>query len=519
MSPTWVPKTIPEMLLHRAEQAPDAPLLRQGDDRRTGAQMVAKVARAAGALQAQGITAGDRVLLMAGNRLDALDLVMACSWIGAIAAPINTAARGEQLAHIMNNCDPSMVVAEAKHIPTLRGADVRLGTPYWTLGAEAVEGASPLDLDGDEVAPAAVRPGDPTAILYTSGTTGLSKGVLCPQAQFYWWGVNVSRQLGITSEDVLHSSLPLFHTNALNAFSQAMVSGAEYCLSTRFSASRFWSELKAEGATVTYVLGAMVTILANRAPSEEDRDHQVRVALAPATPPHLLGEFRRRFGVELIDGWGSTETNSVINVGQGQDRPGSMGRTWPGFHTRVVDSDGTPVSPGPPGELLVRSEQPYAFALGYHKMSDATVTAWNDLWFHSGDRVVEDEAGWFKFIDRIKDVIRRRGENISSLEVETALLQHPRISQVAVYGVPSELGEEEVMATIVMADEELTPEELVAFCRDRLAYYAIPRFVRFADELPVTENGKVRKAALRDLGREGADWDREALGLRVGGQS
>ncbi|GAA1663642.1 hypothetical protein GCM10009765_11380 [Fodinicola feengrottensis] len=290
-----------------------------------------------------------------------------------------------------------------------------------------------------------------------------------------------------------------------------MVSGAEYALGPRFSASRFWSDAARHGATFTYLLGAMVSILASKEPADHDRSHQIRAALSPATPPALLEPFFERFGVVLIDGYGSTETNSVIAASRRERRPGYIGRVQPGFSVRIVDEDGRAVPAGTSGELLLRSDQPFAFGSGYFRMPEATVESWRDLWFHTGDRVCQESDGWIRFVDRIKDVIRRRGENISSLEVEQVLAEHPEIAEVAVYAVDSELGEDEVMAAIVVRpDAHLRFDSLVEFLTPRLAAFAIPRFVKLCSDLPRTENGKVRKAVLREQGREAADWDRQA---------
>ena len=319
----------------------------------------------------------------------------------------------------------------------------------------------------------------------------------------------LTQQLGLNDKDVLYTCLPLFHTNALNAFSQALVSGAEYVIGPRFSATRFWSDARNAGATFTYLLGAMVSILANKTPTADDRNHRITAALSPATPPGLLEEFRKRFGVTLIDGYGSTETNSIVAASREEQRPGYMGKVQPGFIARVVDEYGYEVAAGTPGELLLRSDQPHAFATGYLNLPEATVEAWQDLWFHTGDRVVIEADGWMRFVDRIKDVIRRRGENISAAEVEQTLREHPLISDVAVYAVDSELGEDEVMAAIV-ANGPIDFEEIQTFCEPRLASYAIPRFIAIVEELPRTENGKVRKPVLRERGRSLAQWDREA---------
>ncbi|MEI7058717.1 ATP-dependent acyl-CoA ligase [Nocardioides sp. CCNWLW239] len=495
--------TVPGMLLARASLTPEAPLLVCGDVRRSAAEMVEAVARGAGALAERGVTPGERVAFLASNRVELLDLVLGAAWLGAVAVPINTAARGSQLHHILANSGARLLVVEADIEPHLDALpDLPDLQARWILGEETAEMGVPVPA-------AAVAPGDPAAILYTSGTTGVSKGVVCPHAQFWWWGCNVSEQIGIRSDDVLHTCLPLFHTNALNAFSQALVSGATYVLGGRFSASRFWSQMVDSGATVTYLLGAMVGILDSRPPSELDRAHRVRKALSPATPGRLLAPFRERFGVTLLDGYGATETNAVIATRPGEERPGYMGRLQPGFRMRVVDADGADVPPGTPGELLLRSDQPFAFASGYFGMAEATTAAWQDLWFHTGDRVAVEADGSMRFVDRIKDVIRRRGENISSVEVEDVLRAHPAVADVAVYAVDSELGEDEVMAALVATDaQNLDFEELVEFCGPRLAAYAIPRFMLRLDALPLTENGKVRKPELRSRGTDGA-WDRQ----------
>ncbi|WP_340537840.1 ATP-dependent acyl-CoA ligase [Nocardioides sp. GXZ039] len=495
--------TVPGILRHRAALTPDAPLFRREGLRRTAAQMTDAVARAAGALRARGVQPGDRVAMMAGNRTELLDLILGCGWLGAVAVPMNVAARGTQLHHVLGNCGARLLIIEEEYVEHV---DALPPLPHevrrWVLGEE------PADM-GEPVKAAEVRPGDPAAILYTSGTTGVSKGVVCPHAQFYWWGRNVSEQLGLTPDDVLHTCLPLFHTNALNAFSQAVVSGAEYSLGGRFSASRFWSEAIAVEATVTYLLGAMVSILDSRPPGALDRAHRVRIALSPATPARLVEAFGERFGVALLDGYGSTETNAVLATRPGEQRPGFVGRLQPGFSMRVVDEIGAEVPRGVAGELLVRSDQPFAFALGYHEMPDATAEAWRDLWFHTGDRVVLEDDGYVRFVDRIKDVIRRRGENISSVEVEEVIRSHPDVEEVAAYAVDSELGEDEVMVAVVgRGGTALDFAAVVEYCRPRLAAYAIPRFFRQLDALPLTENGKVRKPDLRRDGTAGA-WDRD----------
>lgn len=514
-----LPMTIPHMLLQRAQEQPFDPLVRCGEVRRNGQEMVETVAATAHLLTIEGVQPGDTVALMSTNRIELLDFILACAWMGAIAVPINAASRGEQLRHVLHNCGTRVVISEAEFVPhILEAADTSNVTNLWVL-----EGSSgPVEQSSQRITispvphrpatgiePHRSQPSDTAAILYTSGTTGVSKGVECPQAQFYWWGRNMSDQLHLTPEDVLYTSLPLFHTNALNAFMQAVYSGASYVLGPKFSASRFWQQLREAGATVTYLLGAMVSILHKREPTSWDTHHHVRIALSPATPEIVHQQFLERFGVLLLDGYGSTETNSIIGSTPQEWQPGTMGKLRPGFDIRIVDDMGFDVPVGIPGELLVRSNQPHAVATGYYNMPEATVKAWQDLWFHTGDRVTVDRQGWYRFVDRIKDVIRRRGENISSVEVESALRKHPDIADVAVYPVDSELGEDEVMAALVVR-AAVDFDELARFCEPLLASFAIPRFLRIVDELPYTENGKVRKGVLRQAGRSSADWDRES---------
>jgi crotonobetaine/carnitine-CoA ligase len=515
-------RTLPALLADRAARARDRPFCDAGDGSRTFGEAAEHAARLAGALRDAGVAAGDRVATLSENRIELLDLLAACSWLGAVLVPVNAAARGTTLAHVLATARPTALAVDS----ALTEALVELEPPgclrhLWLLGAgDAAWGGlsgEPLPAPGPALEPHPSRPGDTVAILFTSGTSGPPKGVCCPHGQFAWWGVNTAAALGVTADDVLYTCLPLFHTNALNTWVQALVHGCRFVLGPRFSASRFWQRLGESGATVTYILGAMASILARREPGAGDRAHSVRVALAPATLPELHRVFRERFGIDLVDGHGMTETNLVIGPRDGQQRPGWMGRVMPGFSALVVDDDDEEVPDGTPGELVLRADEPFAFATGYWDAPEATVRAWRNLWFHTGDRVVRDPAGWFRFIDRIKDSIRRRGENISAWEVEHVVGLHPHVAAVAAVPVPAELGDDEVMIFVVpAAGAQLDPAALVRHCDGRLARYAIPRFVEIVEALPLTENGKVRKVVLRERGVSASTWDREVAGVELG---
>jgi crotonobetaine/carnitine-CoA ligase len=498
-------------------------LAQAGDKSWSFAEALDLAARSAGRLHAIGIRQGDRVALICENRPEFIEIFLGAAWLGAILVPINTASRGLQLRHILENSGARLMVIEA----ALLGALEHVGLESLKLGAIWVVDQPGADTKLPPIArslpplsapvdAALTGPGDTLAILYTSGTTGPSKGVCCPHAQFFWWGLNTAHLLGVRGDDVLCTPLPLFHTNALNTFFQALITGATAIFESRFSASGFWSTLAAREATVTYLLGAMVPILLSRPPSEEERGHRVRIALAPGVPGHFHAEFVDRTGVALLDGYGSTETNFVIGIDIVQARPGTMGRIFEGFAARVVDGQDNEVPDGTAGELVLRAEAPFAFATGYFGTPEKTVEAWRNLWFHTGDRVIRESDGYYKFVDRLKDAIRRRGENISSFEVEQVLLSHPEIATAAAYPVRSELAEDEVMAAIVKQPGSALDEvAIVRFCEARMPYFAVPRFLEFVDTLPATENGKIQKYKLRERGITDRTWDREVAGITV----
>jgi len=511
------------MLARQAERYGDRRLVTIGDRTLTYADARDAAAGYAGALARAGVKAGDRVAIMCGNRAELLLTILGSAWLGAIAVPINTASRGAQLEHILGNCGARLLVIERELTPALAVVDFgRIALEAaWLVGSGKEQNLARIKSTafpepGERLPPHPVGPGDTFAILYTSGTTGLSKGVCCPHAQYFWWAVYTGQLLGVGATDVLMTTLPMFHTNALNSLFQALLNGATLVVEPRFSASGFMRDLAERKATVTYLLGAMVPMLLAQEPSSAERAHNVRVALAPAVPAHFHSAFTERFGFGLIDGYGSTETNCIMGAPLEEQRPGLMGRLLPGFSARVVDTDDNALADGEAGELLLRADEPFAFATGYFGMPEKTVEAWRNLWFHTGDRVVRERDGFYRLIDRMKDAIRRRGENISSYEVEQVLVSHPLVENAAVFPVRSELAEDEVMAAVVLrSGAELTAAALLDYCQPRMPYFAVPRFIDFVQSLPATENGKVTKYKLRERGVTAATWDREKAGYKL----
>ena len=403
-------RVLSTILTRQAARYGDRTLFVCGETRWSYAETVSIAAASAARLLQAGLRPGDRVALMCSNRPEFLEVYLGCAWMGAVTVPLNTALRGIQLSHILRNSTPKLLVIEPALLPAIETLerDVALPDRIWTIGegaapAGAQATTSPLPALGQESPAAAVRPGDTVAILYTSGTTGPSKGVCCPQAQMFWWGVYSARALGIVEGDVLFTTLPLFHTNALNAFYQAILNGCTYVLDPKFSASGFWAAARRHQATVGYLLGAMAVMLLAQPQSADDTAHRMRVALGGGVPGQFHGPFLERFGVPLVDGYGSTETNFVFASTIPSDRPGTMGHLVEGAEARIVDPDDSVLPDGEAGELLLRSTEPFAFATGYFGMPDKTVEAWRNLWFHTGDRVVRDADGHYRFVDRMKD--------------------------------------------------------------------------------------------------------------------
>nr|WP_280490613.1 AMP-binding protein [Nocardia carnea] len=488
--------TIPALLRDRADRRGDHLALRAGPVRLTYAELPGRAAAVAGSLARHGVRPGDPVAAFSRNRIELIDLLLGCAWLGAVAVPLNTALRGDSLAHVLVSSGARHLLLEAEFADRIAAA--RFAGAVWVMGTDSAP--------GPHGPPAPVGPVSaltPAAVLFTSGTTGLPKGVRCPHAQSLWWGQGVGASLGLGPDDILYTDLPLFHTNAINAVFHAFVAGATFVLGQHFSVRELGRRVADADATVIYLLGAMVAMLAGQPPGSLDRAHRATRALAPATPAHLYEPFRERFGIELIDGFGSTETNLVLGSRPGARRAGYLGTVLPGYEAVVVGESGARVADGVPGELVVRTKLPGAFALGYLGETVPEPGSWR----RTGDRVIREPGGWFRFVDRIKDVIRRRGENISSVQVEQVLAGHPAVAQVAVFPVPSELAEDEVMAAVVpRPGASVDPAGLRRFASAHLAEFALPRYIDVVATLPLTETGKVRKADLRARGVTARTW-------------
>ena len=492
----------------------------------------------ASSLAALGVGPGDRVLGLVGNRAESIGLLFAAAKLGATWVPVNTGLRGAFLQHQLHNAEPRVVVVEDRLAANL--FDVAAGpvavevvvilgdpatpTPACLTGARRLMFPELRALRGpDEVPRVSPAPGDIAMIMYTSGTTGPSKGVLMPHGHCYVFGLGYAEALALTPDDRSFICMPLFHANALlMQLIGSLIAGAEVVVAERFRATSWLEEVRAARATVTNGLGVIPEFIFRQPPTGRDRDHALRVMMAVPIADEWGAAFQERFGVPFLQAFGMTECNIPAYTRRGEPLvPGCAGyplAEW--FELDIVDPDSdAPVPPGAVGEIAVRPRVPGAFMAGYFHMPEKTVEAWRNLWFHTGDAGRVDELGRLHYVDRIKDCIRRRGENISSFEIEQVLNAHPSVAESAVVGVKvaGAGGEEEVMAHIVLArGAAVELRDLLDWCAPRMPHFAVPRFVQIAtEELAKTPTGKIQKAALRQAGVTAATWDRQSTGYVV----
>ncbi|GGC86562.1 AMP-binding protein [Chelatococcus reniformis] len=511
---------IRDLIDRRAREIPDNvfAVLSDGSEWTFG-ELRRRVRNCAEALQRLGAGQGDFVLVWLPNGPTCLEVMFALNYLGAIYVPINTGYRGGLLAHVIDNAGAKLMIADAQLVERLADvshADLRTVVVVGG-GAREVPGLTLLDQgvlvgDGEALAPPQrqIEPWDTLSIIYTSGTTGPSKGVLISALQMY--ATFIPRGV-LEPEDRTLVTLPMFHVGGAGPIWSTLMRGGSFALTEAFRTSEFWSTIRRFGITHTILLGAMTPFLLKEPASAEDRTHPLtKVSMIPLTDQHR--EFTARFGIEVYTGFNMTETSSPLHCGPDPASPGTCGQPRDGIEARVVDENDCEVGPGVVGELILRADMPFALNHGYHKNPEATAKAWRNGWFHTGDAFRRDEEGSFYFVDRMKDAIRRRGENISSFEVEKEIVAYEDVRDAAVVAVPSEFGEDEVMAILSPAPgRNIDLPALVEFLRPRLAHFMVPRYFRVIDDLPRTPTEKVQKHLLRSEGITPDTWDREKAGI------
>lgn len=524
-------RTVGCILEHKARIIGEKIFLLHGDIKLTYREVNENSNKIANSLIEVGVKKGDKVCMIMANSVEFLYIWFALGKIGAVEVPINTALKGSLLRYIIENSEASVIVVdsdlvdrvvfiqdEIKKVKTVIVVPDYLDgkkqfSPNFTVKRflDLIMGGSP------ETPKSEVHFYDPMSILYTSGTTGPSKGAVLSHAHYHISAYLANHFMGYDEDSILYSCLPLFHANAsLMTCIGAIASECTYAMGKRFSLSTFWEEIKSYKATHANIMGPIFPLLWGQPQRENDANNPLKTM--HVTPwRQEFEEFEKRFDLRIVTMYGMTETGIITVSPFGEKiRPGSCGKPLDVFDVRIFDDHDIELAPRSTGEIVVRGKEPYLQMDGYYNLPEATVRAFRNLWFHTGDFGYRDEDGYFYFVDRKKDAIRRRGENISSFEVEQIINSHLKVEESAVYAVPSELGEDEVKADVVLKKgERMKPEELMAWCNDRMAYFAVPRYVEFMKSLPKTPTLRVEKYKLKDKGLTRDTWDREKAGYKL----
>ncbi len=511
--------TVPELLMARVVKSPERVFLRVGERQCSYGAMWEETERFSGFLEEHRLGGpAARVASYLSNRPETFWVWFGTQLNGATYVPLHREHKGEILADMIRRAGVRLLVTESSALVDLPGPE-QMGLQVIllvddTTAADEWNGAVLVGYDAVRAAKPhpghRVKPSDIATLMYTSGTTGRSKGVLVPHNQLCRGGAWVAACVGIQPDDVFHGWLPLFHISAqLDMTIPLVLTGASIALFPTFSLSRFWSQVHEVQATVFGAFATQLELLWKLSPQENDADNPLRIGMVGHIPPQLHRPFEDRFGVRLFDIYGMTEAEPIALPRTGMETPvGSCGLPNPDFEVAILDENDCPLPTGEVGEIAIRPTVPDVMMRGYEGDEAVTVHMWRNLWFHTGDLGYCDADGFLYFVDRRKHAIRRRGENISSWELEHVLMRHPDVAECAAVGVPSPLGEEDVKVVLVPKPEaSLNPAQVYEWCRSQMARFMVPRYIEVRRELPYTETGKVQKERLKTVD-EGV-WDAE----------
>ncbi|MDP6828393.1 MAG: ATP-dependent acyl-CoA ligase [Kiritimatiellia bacterium] len=524
-------RVLSSIIEDKAKQFPDHVAFQFRDDPITLEEFNARVNQAANGFLELGVQHGDKVAIMLPNNPEFLYVWFGLNKIGACEVPVNVALKGQGLAYQMVQSDCVALVADLQYLDRLEGvagdldeirhivytdsADTGAALPTWP-GFEHL-GYAEFSDRSQESPGISVHYSDLASILYTSGTTGVSKGVMF--SHHYWydiWAESV-KYSRYTEDDVLYTGLPFFHGNAQGiTVGPAILADAKAVIVDRFSASLLWDDCRRWECTEANYIGGIIPILLKQEERENDGDNPVRLMVGAAAPQDEWHVFQERFNTKILEVYGMTECYCSLVSLYDEPRAGACGKTITGWDVRIVDDDDNECEPGKLGEFIARSNKMFVGTTGYYNKPEATLELFQNGWIHTGDLGRMDEDGYFFFVDRKKQAIRRRGENISSFEVESVISSHDAVLESAVVGVPSDVGEEEVKAVVVCKEgQSVTEEELIRWCEPRMAYFAIPRYIAIRDSMPKTPSERVEKFKLKDEGITADCWDREAAGIEL----
>jgi carnitine-CoA ligase len=534
--PDWLDaeqQTLLDLLDRRLEQDPDGPFLDCCGTPYTAAELDRESNRVANALAGLGVRHGSTVATILENGPAAVLSWFAIHKLGAISVPVNTALKGPLLRHQLTDADTAVVIVQedladrplevVDSIDTVRHIVVA-GDPAQAVRSGVAAAVHAWDdlLGADDTRPSVlVRPSDLGTIVYTGGTTGASKGCALSHNYHLTIAGQIISSWGRTAEDVVWTPLPLFHFNAISCLlTGTLISGGHAALARRFSVSGFWPEINRTGATIASMLGSLAVMVARADNHPQAKgsglagaNTTLRLLTGAPMPPEIDEIYRERFDVRTFsNAYGTTEASLISWLPPSMPgRPGSAGIVnSDAFIVKIFDDDDREVPSGGEGEIVCRPRKPFVMSEGYWKRPEATVAAWRNLWFHTGDIGRVDEDGYLYFVDRKADYLRRRGENISSWELEKVFHEHPDVKDLCVHAVASDVGEDDVKATVVLQEgASLTEDQLCRWAIDRLPYYAVPRYIEFRSELPLSETGRAPKNILRTEGVTPTTWDRE----------
>jgi crotonobetaine/carnitine-CoA ligase len=513
--------TVSGAFQERLVHAPDEPFVRCGKRWLTFADLDERSDRLATGLAERGVGRGDHVTWILPNRIETVELLLALSKLGAVQVPLNYWLKGEFLEYQLADCGARFLIADGPGYEAARGlikrTDISVVVQVDKPTASTILYGALLSARG--TFPDESRPGDLLTIMYTSGTTAAAKGCLLSSGYYVAVGHAYGLCRWVLPGDRIYTGFPMYHTSGqMVAFMSALVNGASIAIAPDFHASTFMKDAADAEATALIGVGVMASMILAQPPRPEDGAHPFRMATWVPLPEAQQREFEERFATPVMsEGYGQTECVPITATEpDGPRNRGSSGRPSPLLDVRIHDADGNEVSPGEGGEIVVRPRVPNAMYSGYWNKAAETLDAWSNLWHHTGDFGRMEADGVLTFLDRKKDIVRRRGENVSSLAVENVIRQHLAVADVAVCALPADLGDEEIKACLVLAaGATLTAPEFFDFVRDQVPYFAIPRYVDVRDSLPANALGRVMKHVLRAEGVPATAWDMEAEGLVV----